>query len=506
MTGTCRVAAVLAGRRAGAIRSRRFVRALASALLCAATSAVAQPYATPPPPAAPRPLAIAAPSEGALDNGLRVVVARRPGIPLVTAQLVVLSGSEVDPPGLAGLAAMTATLLTQGTHRHSAPELAAAAEALGGSLESGAGWHQSSVGITVTTPRLDAALALVAEVATEPVFAAAELDRVRTQSLDALKVAYADPGALATMVADRLAYVSGPYAHPAGGTPESLPRIRRDDLVGLHRRTFRPDQAVLILAGDITTEAGLAAARRHFGAWRPAADPGASAPVPTAAPGPTGTATAAVVDMARAGQAAVVVTVPLPPRVGSERTVASVLNAVLGGGYSSRINQEIRIRRGLSYSADSSIEPRREAGLFRVTVQTKNESAPEVLRLLQTEIDRIVETPVGADELAIRKLTLTGGFSRSVETTAGLAGQIRALIVANRPPAELTTRIEALESVSAAEVQRYAAAHFGPARRRIAVAGEAGAFGTALKEALPSLTVVRPEALALERTEGWVKE
>jgi zinc protease len=139
-------------------------------------------------------------------------------------------------------------------------------------------------------------------------------------------------------------------------------------------------------------------------------------------------------------------------------------------------------------------------------VQTKNESAPEVLRLIHAEIDRMIETPVGVEELAVRKLTLTGGFSRSVETTAGLAGQIRALVVANRPPAELTTRIEALEAVSAAEVQRYAAAHFGPAKRRVAVAGEASAFAAALKEALPSLVTVRPDALALERPEGWLKD
>ena len=485
--------------------ARRPLVALAAVLVAASTQA--QPYPTPPPPAPPRPLDIAAPTEGRLDNGLRVIVAHRPGVPLVTAQLVVLSGSEADPPRLAGLAAMTATLLTQGTRRRSAPELAAAAEALGGSLESGASWHQSSVGITVTTPRLDAALALVAEVATEPVFAAAEIERVRTQSLDALKVAYADPGALATLVADRLAYPEGPYAHPAGGTPASLPRIGRDDLVGLHRRTFRPDQAVLVLAGDITAGAGMAAARRHFGPWRaPAEAAGAASAFAAASAAAASAPAAAVVDMARSGQAAVVVTVPLPPRSGSERTVAAVLNAVLGGGYSSRINEEVRIKRGLSYSAGSGIEPRREAALFRVSVQTKNESAPEVIRLVQAEIDRMIETPVGADELATRKLTLTGGFSRGVETTAGLAGQIRALVVANRPPAELTTRIEAIEAVSAAEVQRYAAAHFGPARRRVAFAGESAVFGPVLKQAIPSLVTVPQADLDVEGPNGLTKE
>jgi zinc protease len=210
--------------------------------------------------------------------------------------------------------------------------------------------------------------------------------------------------------------------------------------------------------------------------------------------------------MPRSGQAAVVLSVPLPPRSGAERTVAAVLNAVLGGGHSSRVSQEIRIKRGLSYSAASSIEPRREAGLFRVAVQTKNEAAPEVLRLLQAEIDRLIESPVGADELAARKLSLIGSFSRSVETTAGLAAAIRGLVVANRPPAELTTRIDALEAVSAADVQRYAAAHFGPARRRLGIAGEGSVFGAALKEALPSLVTVRQDGLDLERAGGLARQ
>ena len=144
---------------------------------------------------------------------------------------------------------------------------------------------------------------------------------------------------------------------------------------------------------------------------------------------------------------------------------------MLGGGYSSRLNQEIRIKRGLSYGAGSTLDARREAALFRVAVQTKNESAAEVVGLVQAEIDRLMNEPIAADELAARKLTLIGGFSRSVETTAGLATAIRTLVVANRPPAELKERIGQLEAVSAADIQRYAAAHLGaappsPRRRR----------------------------------------
>jgi len=473
-------------------------------LLVAATAS-AQTFDTPPPPAAPRPLTIAAPVEQVLANGLRVIVAPRDGVPLVTAMLVVLSGSELDPPQLSGLASMTAGLLTQGTRRRTGPEIAAAAEALGGTLDSGAGWGQSLVSITVTTPRLGAALGLVAEVAREPTFAPAELDRLRKQTLDALKVSYADPGTMAALTAARLAYGSGAWGHPASGTPASLPRIRQADLVALHRATFRPDRAVLILAGDIGAERGVALANAHFGSWAPAA--GVAAPLPPAPPTlAPGGPTVAIVDMPAAGQAGVVLALPLPPRQGAERAAADVLDAVLGGGYSSRLSQEVRIKRGLSYAVYSRIEPRGKSGLFQAALQTKNESTAEVVSLLQAEIDRIMQAPVAADELASRKLSLIGGFSRTVETTAGLASAIRSLVTTERSPAELKTRIATIEAVGPADVQRYAAAHFGAAGRRLAIAGVADRFAGALRAEAPGLVVVAQPQLDLERAEGLRRE
>ncbi len=486
------------------MNARAFCPFASALLLALAGAATAQPFETPPPAAAPRPLTIAAPSEQALANGLRVIVAPREGVPLVSAVLVVLSGSELDPPQLSGLASMTASLLTQGTRRHTAPQIAAAAEALGGSLESGAGWNQSLVAITVTTPRLGAALGLVAEVAREPIFAPAEIDRLRAQTLDGLKVAYADPGAIASLTATRLAYGSGPWGHPASGTPASLPRIRQADLVALHRATFRPDRAVLVLAGDITPEQGLALASSHFGSWT--APRGVAAPEPPPAPRLAASPAVAVVDMPAAGQAGVVLALPLPPREGAERAAADVLDAVIGGGYSSRLSQEIRIKRGLSYSVSSQIDARGKSGLFRASLQTKNESAAEVVSLLEVELDRVMQTPVPADELASRKLTLIGGFSRSVETTAGLATAIRSLVASGRSPGELKTRIAAIEAVSPADVQRYAAANLGAAGRRIAVAGISERFAPALRTQAPDLVLVGQEQLDLERAGGLKRE
>jgi zinc protease len=459
------------------------------AALCiglAASASRAQDYATAPMPGPPRPLTIDAPIEQRLSNGLRVVLARRPGVQIVTAQLVVLSGAEADPPRLAGLASMTAALLTKGTRHHSAPALARAAESLGGALDSSAGWHESEVAITVTVPQLDAALALVAETVREARFAPAELERLRLQLLDDLKVEYARPETLAALAAQRLVFGRGAYGHPAGGTPGSLRRIGRADLLALHAEYYRPDNSVLVLAGDLDADAALTLARRHFGSWRAAPRRIATPAATVADEAPT---TTAVIEMPQAGQAAIVLAVPLP-RLGPDRATAAVMNEVLGGGYSSRLNQEIRIHRGLSYGVHSGIDARLEGAALRVAIQTKNESAAEVVALLQAELDRLGAQPVGATELAARRAALIGDFGRGLETTAGLGAAVKALIVAGLAPTDLPNRIAALGAVTADQIQHYAAAHLGATRRRVVVAGEAPQFAGALRAIAPDLLSV----------------
>jgi zinc protease len=469
--------------------------ALPATLMLLAAGLHAQPYDTPPKPVEPRPLTIAAPAEQSLPNGLRVVVAERHGVPLVTARLLVLSGSELDPEQRAGLASMTAGLLTRGTARRSAPALVNAAEALGGSLDSGAGWHQSSLSITVTTPQLPAALGLVSEVVRQPAFAPAEIERYRTQALDAMKVSYSEPGAVAAMVAQRALYGAGAYGHPVDGTPGSLPRISRADIVKLHAAAYRPDNAVLVLAGDIDLPAALRLAQQHFGAWK---KPAAAAPTVSGLVGSTWADPVVVVDMPGTGQAGVVVTLPTVTAHSPERTIGSVTNAVLGRGYSSRLNQEIRIKRGLSYGARSGFDARREAGALLVDVQTKNPSAAEVLGLIGIELDRLVSTPVPPEELAARKATLIGDFSRTLETSSGLAAQTAALIAAGLSPAELPQRVARINAVSPVEVQAFATKYFDASRRRVVIAGVASEFETALKAMAPQLRAIKQDRLDLD--------
>jgi zinc protease len=454
---------------------------------------------SPPLAGAPRPFNIGAPVEQRLPNGLRVVLAQRRGVQLVTAQLLVLAGSEFDPPQRAGLASMTAGLLTKGTRQHSATALARAAESLGGTLDSSAGWHRSEVTITVAVPKFDEALGLVSETIEQPTFAQSEFDRLRDQTLDDLKIAYAQPGTLASQAAQRLLFGAGSYGHPAGGTPQSLARITRADLLALHAANYRPENAVLVLSGDIDAATALRLATRHFGAWRAATR--TAEPTPASAVGASLAPALAMIDMPGSGQAAVVVVSPLPP-LGSQRAIAAVTNSVLGGGYSSRLNQEIRIERGLSYGAGSGLDARRQGGSLRVVVQTKNESAAEVLGLVEGELDKLVATPVGDAELAARKATLIGDFSRNVETTAGLAATVASLVVAGVPLTDLGTRIDALEAVNSADVQRFAAANFGAPNRRAAVAGEASKFADAIKAMAPNFVELPATSLNLQSPDG----
>jgi zinc protease len=463
-------------------------RLAAGAALLLAGAALAQPYETPPPPAAPRPLAVAPPQEARLANGLRVVVAERRGLPLVSAQVLVLTGAEADPPGREGLAALTAGLLTRGTRQRSAPALAAAAESLGGTLDSGASWHRSSVGTTVTTPQLGAALALLAEVVRTPAFAPAEIERLRAETLDGITVDRTQPGSVAGLAVQRLLHGSGTYGAPVQGSPASLPRLKRGDVVALHSRHYRPDNAVLVLAGDITLAQARALAERHFGRWRAATRPAAAPaalPATAAASGPP----LALLDLGDSGQAAVVLALPAPPAGQPDDAAGAVTNAVLGGGYSSRLNQEIRIRRGLSYGAGSALAQRRHGGVLSLQAQTKNESAAEVLGLLHAQLDSLMATEVPAAELSARQATLIGGFSRSVETGEGLVEQLSRLLAAGQPPTALNGRIAALQAVTAAEVQRYARQQFAPDRRRAAVAGDVKRFEAALRQSEPKLAL-----------------
>ncbi len=240
------------------------------AILSFAVAVLAQqPQATPPPPAAPRTVQFPKPVEKILPNGLRVVVVQRSEMPLISSQLLIKSGGEVDPADLSGNADMTSALLSKGTTTRSATQIAEAIEALGGLINSGARWDSSVVSVDVMSSRIGPAMEILADVVRNPAFKDEEIDRLRRQYLNNLKVSLGQPGAIARFAAARLVYRDAPYGHPLAGTPESLPRIKREDIVKLHGMFYRPDNAILVIGGDITPENGFALAQKYLGDWPP---------------------------------------------------------------------------------------------------------------------------------------------------------------------------------------------------------------------------------------------
>src|SRR5687767_10525682 len=381
-------------------RSFKVLFSLAMLIALAAMPAVPQePQSTPPPPSAPRSVQLPKPVERTLANGLRVIVVERPGTPLVAAQLLVKNGAEVDPPELSGLANMVAGLLTKGTAKRSATQIAEEVEALGASLESFARWDASRVNLDAMSSKVAPALEIMADVVKRPAFSNEEIDRLKQQTLDDLTVELGDPGTIAAYVGSRVVFGDTPYGQPLNGTPQSIPRITRADLLKYHSSYYRPDNAVLIFGGDIRAAQAFRLAQQLFGDWKkPVA---ALAPVPPPKLGDT-QPQVLVIDKPDAGQAAVLVA-----RTGIERNNPDyfgglVTNSVLSG-YSGRLNQEIRIKRGLSYSARSALEVRRFTGPFSASAQTKNQSAAEVASLLLNEVKRLETTPVPDIELEPRK-------------------------------------------------------------------------------------------------------
>ena len=247
-------------------------------LLLTSSGLAQTPQATPPPPAAPRSVQFPTPVEKTLPNGLRVIVVQRSQMPLVTAQVLIKSGGEVDSSDLAGTADMTASLLTRGTTTRSATQIAEAIEALGGSIGSGGGWDASTITTSVMSSRSDPAFAILADVVRNPAFKDEEIERLRRQALNNLRVALGTPGSIARFVAARVVFRDAPYGHPLSGTPESVPRIKRDDIVKLHDTYYRPDNAILVIGGDVAPRDGFALAQKYFGDW---AKPATALPNPT---------------------------------------------------------------------------------------------------------------------------------------------------------------------------------------------------------------------------------
>lgn len=462
-----------------------------------------------PEPAAPRSFSMPQPVEKTLPNGLRVIVAQTKNVPIVSVGLLVRSGGERDPKELAGLADFTASLLTKGTKTRSATQIAEEIEFLGGVIGSNSGWDSSGVTIRVTSDKVEKALTILSDVVLNPTFAQEEIDRYRDQLLDNLSLQMKQPGAIATNVSNKLAFGKySIYSHPINGTPESVQRIKQSDLVKFHQDKYLADNAVIVFTGDISSETAFQLAEKYLSQMPKSVSSGIGTGSGSGAGSGSGIndiekgklQNIVVVDLPNSGQAAVQYVQPSLRRRSPNYYEANVLNSVLGGGYSSRLNQEVRIKRGLSYGAGSSFGMRRDGGIFRMSTQTKNESAGEVAELFIQELNKIGTSDLSENELTPRKSVLTGGFGRNVATTDGLAVTIGNLAVNYLPLSDINSYIQNTNAVTADAIKTFAAGNLTADKGVIVIVGDSKKFMDDLKKRFPStnIRVILADKLDLE--------
>jgi len=421
-----------------------------------------------------------------LANGLRVLVAPTEGVPLVSARLSFDAGTRNDG-ARPGLATMTAGLLTQGTATRTAPRIAAEIEGLGANVGAGAGVDFTNVFANAPANVFPQALALMADVARNPTFAAEELARQQDQTLDGLRVQLSQPGPVASQSVGRVIYGAAPYGAPGSGTVSSVPSITREDVVGFHRRWFAPEGAVLTFSGAITAEQARALAQQTFGDWtgRPAADR-----VPSASAGPALAPRVVVIDQPGAGQAAVVVAARGVSRTDADYFPLALGNTVLGGGYSSRLNQEVRIKRGLSYGAGSNLGARADEGVFTASAQTRNDAVPAVAELILSEIDRMGTDAISDAELGPRRAVMLGGFGRSLETVDGLGGVVANLALHGLPMSELADYAGNVRDVTPEQIEAAFARHLPGSEASLVIVGDAVQFIEALRAKYPNVEII----------------
>ncbi len=447
-----------------------------------------------PAPTAPRTMQFAEPQEKTLGNGLRVIVVERPALPLLSVGVLVGSGSEADPDRLSGLANFTASLLIRGTTSRSATQLAQELEQLGASVEVAAGWDNSLALMTTLANNAAPAMEILADIVLRPAFAKEEIERLRKESLDELKIALEQPGQLARVAAARAILTTSPYAHSTTGTPAALGRIKRADITAAHERDYRPGNTSLILVGQIKAADAFGLAEKLFGDWKG----GEIQAEMKDAGNPQFTPEAILIDMPTAGQAAVYVGTAGAARRVEDYYVGLVANGVLGGGYSARLNREIRINRGLSYGCGSRLSAWRGAGLFGAACQTKNESAAEVVKVIRTELKRLADEPVPEDEFTARRLVLTGGFQRELETNEGYVKRIAEFMTHGEPANNFAAVLEKMNGVTPEEVKAYAANRLAGDATSVIVVGRAKDCEKQLRELFPDLKVIPRAKLDLD--------
>lgn len=422
-----------------------------------------------------------------LPNGLRIVVVEQHELPIADVILQIRNGGEADPANHTGTAALTSALLTEGTTTRSALQIADQAAYLGVRVGASSGWEQSTVSLHTPTAQLDSALALFADIALHPAFPAPDLERVRKVRLTALQQ-LRDRG---PAIADR-AYATAlygeqhPYGRPLAGTEASIAAISRADLQSFYDTYYRPNNATLLVVGDVKPDDVERRAQGLFAGWTRADVP---TPSNATAQAPKAT-TLVLIDKPGAAQSSFRLGGIGAPRSTKDYFALQVLNTILGGSFTSRLNQNLRETKGYTYGAGSGFSMRRLPGPFTASAEIVSAKTDSALIEFTKELRSIRDT-VPSDELAKAKRYLQLGLPEDFETTGSIAGQMLPLITYGIPLDFYNTAVQSIGAVTQADVQRVARQYVDPDHLTLVIVGDRKSIEPGLRALNPGEIIVR---------------
>ena len=450
------------------------IRRAAIVLLCLAfvTIVFAQqrPDRSRPPSPGPTPqLRLPKIEKRALSNGVPVWFVETHEVPLVQVNVVVMAGNGDDPPDAFGLASLTAAMLDEGAGNRSALELADSAEFLGAVLSTAGTFDATNIRLSVPVARLSEALPILSDVILRPTFPEKELARLREERLTALIQARDDASAVAGMAFSRVVFGSSHrYGTGPTGTEASLKAFTPQRLKDFHAAMYRPNNATFIVVGDMTPNTALPLLERNFGAWR-ASGTVSRASMPAVSPPER---QVVIVDMPSAAQSQIRIGGIGVPRSTADYFPLLVLNTILGGSFTSRLNQNLREEHGYSYGVSSRFDMRRFAGPFLAGGGVQTDKTSEALREFFNELNGIVAKPVGAAELEKAKNYIALGYPGDFETIGDLSARLEEMVVYGLPTDYFERYIPNVLSVTADAVTKAASTYVQPQKFVVVVVGD----------------------------------
>ncbi len=405
-----------------------------------------------------------------LSNGLEVLIVEHHELPVVDLSLVLKTGGTADPNNRGGLASLTAALLDEGTKTRSALDISNQLASIGASLGTGADWDMSAVNLLTLTKHLDRALDIFADVIINPSFPSSELELQRNQRLAAFLQRRDNADAIAGIAYASLLYGRGhPYGHSLLGDDASVKAVTIDEIKNFYQTYYRPNNASLIVVGDIRPDALVGQLERALAKWQKADVP--TITVPESAP--RDRAGIYLVDKPDAAQSVLAIGQIGVPRSTPDYFPLLVMNTLLGGQFTSRVNMNLRENTGYTYGARTSFDFRRGAGPFAATagVQTAvtKESVVEFLKELRGIRGAIPITPA---ELEFSKQAIIRGYPRTFETPDQIANRLTPLVIYGLPDSYFNDFIPKIRAVTADDVTRVANKYLDPSKMAILVVGD----------------------------------